>query len=61
MVLRKQDIKVYVNITKGRESGSIQRGQLNLAASAMWPGFRVMKEIGIKELEHLSSMVKESC
>lgn len=33
-----------------RESGSIQRSKLNLAASAVWPGFRVLMDIGIKGL-----------
>lgn len=33
-----------------RESSSIQRSELNLAASAMWPGFRVLMNTGIKGL-----------
>lgn len=33
-----------------RESGSIQRSELNLAASPMWPGFTVLMNTGIKGL-----------
>lgn len=33
-----------------REPGSIQSSELNLAASVVWPGFRVLMDIGIKGL-----------
>lgn len=56
----KKSKKAKCKTNSRRESGSIQRGQLDMAASAMCPGFRIMKDVGLKGLWNLPPWIRRA-